>query len=316
MPAGSSTSTSSCTSRRCPWPVGSATCGARGGSSSARSSASRSARSWPAWPRRWTSSSSRGRSRRSAAGRSSRSPRPPRPTSSTGHDRPRALGVIGALTFLGMAAGPFLGAAILDAVRPEAALVRLGLLGTPAADFLAPAWRYVFYVNVPIGIVALAFGWAATAGWDTPRSRARVDVLGALLFSVALGGDPPRRHDPRRAGRRRRRSWAGPRDRLVGPGGRRGRRGHRRRRHRAAPARSVPRSAPVRRPRLLVGGAREPAHRLRVRHRHRRDGRLRGPRPLRWPRRPADRARRPGRGDRRRAHCCRDGSSGTGRCAS
>ena len=55
-----------------------------------------------------------------------------------GHERPRALGVIGALTFLGMAAGPFLGAAILDAVRPEAALVRLGLLGGPAADFLAP----------------------------------------------------------------------------------------------------------------------------------------------------------------------------------
>ena len=105
----------------------------------------------------------------------------------TGHDRPRALGVIGALTFLGMAAGPFLGAAILDAVRPEAALVRLGLLGTPAADFLAPAWRYVFYINVPIGLVALAFGWAATAGWDTPRSKARVDVLGAILFSVALG---------------------------------------------------------------------------------------------------------------------------------
>ena len=104
-----------------------------------------------------------------------------------GHARPRALGVIGALTFLGMAAGPFLGAAILDLVRPEAALLRLGILGGPAADLLVPAWRYVFYVNVPVGIAALAFGWAATAGWDTPRARARVDVLGALLFTVALG---------------------------------------------------------------------------------------------------------------------------------
>ena len=103
-----------------------------------------------------------------------------------GHDRPRALGVIGALTFLGMAAGPFLGAAILDAVRPDVALARAGLLGTPAAEFLAPAWRYVFYVNVPIGIAALAIGWAATAGWDTPRTHARVDLLGALLFSGSL----------------------------------------------------------------------------------------------------------------------------------
>ncbi len=104
-----------------------------------------------------------------------------------GHDRPRALGVIGALTFLGMAAGPFLGAAILDAVQPAAALARLGLLNEPIADFLAPAWRYVFYINVPIGLAALAIGWAATAGWDTPRSKARVDVVGALLFTVALG---------------------------------------------------------------------------------------------------------------------------------
>lgn len=104
-----------------------------------------------------------------------------------GHARPRALGIIGALTFLGMAAGPFLGAAILDLVRPEAALARAGLLGTPFADFLAPAWRYVFYVNVPIGIVALALGWAATAGWDTPRSRGRVDLVGAALFTGALG---------------------------------------------------------------------------------------------------------------------------------
>jgi len=104
-----------------------------------------------------------------------------------GHARPRALGIIGALTFLGMAAGPFLGAAILDLVRPEAALARAGLLGTPLADFLAPAWRYVFYVNVPIGIVALALGWAATAGWDTPRARGRVDLVGAVLFTGALG---------------------------------------------------------------------------------------------------------------------------------
>ena len=104
-----------------------------------------------------------------------------------GHARPRALGVIGALTFLGMAAGPFLGAAILDAAHPEASLARAGLLGTPLADVHSPAWRYVFYVNVPIGIAALAVGWAATAGWDTPRAGGRVDLVGAALFTGALG---------------------------------------------------------------------------------------------------------------------------------
>jgi MFS family permease len=33
--------------------------------------------------------------------------------------RPRALGVVGALTFLGMAAGPFLGAAVVSSLQPE-----------------------------------------------------------------------------------------------------------------------------------------------------------------------------------------------------
>jgi MFS family permease len=105
-----------------------------------------------------------------------------------GRARPRALGVIGALTFLGMAAGPFLGAAILDAFHPDAALSRLGLTGDPLADALAPAWRWVFYVNVPIGIVALALAWAASSGWETPRRQGRVDVAGAVLFSAFLVG--------------------------------------------------------------------------------------------------------------------------------
>ncbi len=106
-----------------------------------------------------------------------------------GSGRSRALGVIGALTFLGMAAGPFLGAAILDVIHPEVALARLGVApGSVLADALAPAWRWVFYVNVPVGIGALALAWAASSGWETPRRSGRVDVVGALLFSAFLVG--------------------------------------------------------------------------------------------------------------------------------
>ncbi|MDH5242987.1 MAG: MFS transporter [Chloroflexota bacterium] len=104
-----------------------------------------------------------------------------------GSARPRALGVIGALTFLGMAAGPFLGAAILGAVHPEDALAAAGLGGPPLEDFLAPAWRWIFYVNIPIGIVAMTLAWAASDGWETPRRSGPVDLPGALLFGVALG---------------------------------------------------------------------------------------------------------------------------------
>ena len=103
-----------------------------------------------------------------------------------GDGRARALGVIGALTFLGMAAGPFLGAAILDAIHPEEALLGAGLTAGPWPDLLAPAWRWIFYVNVPIAIVAMALAFAASAGWESPRRAGRVDVGGAALFGLAL----------------------------------------------------------------------------------------------------------------------------------
>ena len=106
-----------------------------------------------------------------------------------GASRPRALGVVGALTFLGMAAGPVLGAAILGVLHPEAAISRLGLEpeATPAT-LLAPAWRWIFYVNVPVGLVALVVAWAASSGWETPRRQGRVDLAGAILFSAFLLG--------------------------------------------------------------------------------------------------------------------------------
>ena len=102
--------------------------------------------------------------------------------------RPRALGVIGALTFLGMAAGPFAGAAILGLLHPGTALSDQGVVGGPLVALLAPAWRWVFYVNVPIGLVALLLAWAASGDWDTPRRATGIDLPGGLAFSVGLGG--------------------------------------------------------------------------------------------------------------------------------
>ena len=105
-----------------------------------------------------------------------------------GDGRARALGVTSALTFLGMAAGPFLGAAILGALRPGEALAAAGLDSGLLPALLAPAWRWIFFVNVPVGIVALVLAWVASTGWETPRRRARLDLPGGVLFGIALAG--------------------------------------------------------------------------------------------------------------------------------
>ena len=106
-----------------------------------------------------------------------------------GHARPRALGVIGALTFLGMAAGPFVGAAILGGLDVHGSLTALGVgEHDPLRDVIAPSWRWVFYLNVPIGIIALLIAWAASAGWETPRHTGGIDIVGAVIWSIALGG--------------------------------------------------------------------------------------------------------------------------------
>jgi MFS family permease len=113
--------------------------------------------------------------------------------------RPRALGAVGALTFLGMAAGPFVGAWVMQAVHPDRALDALGIAGG-LREALESPWRYVFYLNVPIGLALLAIGWAATGGWVTPRREHRLDIagaaaaslgLGALLLGVTLAGSEP-----------------------------------------------------------------------------------------------------------------------------
>ena len=99
--------------------------------------------------------------------------------------RPRALGVVGALTFLGMAAGPVVGAAIIGSVHPEVALAAAGA-GDAAISVLSPAWRWVFYLNIPIGLIALTLAWAASPDWESPRRPGRVDVVGAAWFGFAL----------------------------------------------------------------------------------------------------------------------------------
>ena len=99
-----------------------------------------------------------------------------------GHNRARALGVVGALTFLGMAAGPFIGAAILQGVQ----------LTEP--PLIAPAWRWIFYLGAPLALLAAIYTWAAAPAWPRAGAGAAgdtaatdgLDLVGGVLFTTAV----------------------------------------------------------------------------------------------------------------------------------
>ena len=91
-----------------------------------------------------------------------------------GRPRAAALGVEGAATFLGMAVGPAYGAWVLLNVR----------LPLPGVDL--EAWQWIFFLNVPAGILTLLMIYVVAGGIETPRARGRIDLLGGLLISVAL----------------------------------------------------------------------------------------------------------------------------------
>ncbi|MDD7938060.1 MFS transporter [Actinomycetospora lutea] len=87
----------------------------------------------------------------------------------TGRERGRAFGLFGAAIGISTAIGPLLGGLLLE--------------WGGATD----GWRWVFYVNVPIGIAALVLGArllprdAATAGEKRP-----LDAIGAVLLGGAV----------------------------------------------------------------------------------------------------------------------------------
>ena len=90
-----------------------------------------------------------------------------------GQARARAVGFIGALSFLGMAAGPVVGAQILS-------------LEVPAGIFTGPSWRWVFYLPAPLALVSGVYIWAASPAWPRQTGTGRLDVIGAALFTAGL----------------------------------------------------------------------------------------------------------------------------------
>lgn len=80
-------------------------------------------------------------------------------------DRGRGVGQWTGLTGIAAAVGPLVG----------------GLL----VDF---SWRWVFVINIPIAVAVMFTSTRVPESIDRSAHRARLDVLGALLATVALGG--------------------------------------------------------------------------------------------------------------------------------
>ncbi|HEV2852041.1 MAG TPA: MFS transporter [Thermoanaerobaculia bacterium] len=78
--------------------------------------------------------------------------------------RGRALGALGTFTYLGLTAGPSLGGWLASAY----------------------GWRSVFYINVPVGAVAIALALRSVEDDRPEASGERFDVGGALLFMAGL----------------------------------------------------------------------------------------------------------------------------------
>ena len=78
--------------------------------------------------------------------------------------RARALGVFAAALAVGVSAGPIVGGLLL------------GTLG----------WRWVFWINVPFGLVAIVAGWLIFPVTAPQRPSQTFDWRGALLLAPAL----------------------------------------------------------------------------------------------------------------------------------
>jgi len=83
-------------------------------------------------------------------------------------DRGRAFGVFGAVIGLGTIMGPVTGGVLIE------------------AGLFHDAWRSIFFVNVPIGIVALVGAFLKLPESRAPKAS-RLDIGGALLVATGLG---------------------------------------------------------------------------------------------------------------------------------
>ena len=79
-------------------------------------------------------------------------------------ERGMAMGIWGGVTGIAVAVGPTLGGVIIEIA----------------------SWPYIFLVNVPVGVLVLAFAWKVIPESKDPSSVRQIDYLGVAVISASL----------------------------------------------------------------------------------------------------------------------------------
>ncbi|WP_406840542.1 MFS transporter [Streptomyces sp. AHU1] len=85
-----------------------------------------------------------------------------------GAERAKAFGLLGSVIGISTAAGPLVGGVLIDAVGTD------------------DGWRWVFFVNLPIGVAAFAAGLRLLPRFPSTGRREEFDPFGVLLLGAAV----------------------------------------------------------------------------------------------------------------------------------
>ncbi len=99
--------------------------------------------------------------------------------------RAQPLGVVGAVDTLGWVLGHLYGGVLVNWFSHNALGV-VSVLRSLGLNWPPPDWRTLFWINVPLALIGLAFTLWALRGVPSQRAAGRFDAPGALLIGVAL----------------------------------------------------------------------------------------------------------------------------------
>lgn len=99
--------------------------------------------------------------------------------------RAKPLGLIGAVDTLGWVLGHLYGGVMVNLFSEHRATFE-SWIASLGLNWGAPDWRTLFWINLPVSLIALVATWWVLRGAPQVRSQGRFDWLGALLITGAL----------------------------------------------------------------------------------------------------------------------------------